>query len=198
MADSKITDLAELTAPDLDADFLPIVDVSDTTMAGSGTNKKVRPRNLGVVAGLDSATKKDTQTIATTTFTDVTGLSVTYTPKSASNKILVRMSLSMNGQNGSTGANARLMRGSTPIGVGDAAGSRDQVTVAMYEPNQFSAQSPSAEYLDSPATTSPVTYKVQAKAQASGTIFINRRQDDTDAAGTPRMISTLTLMEVTA
>jgi hypothetical protein len=45
MADTKVTDLAALTAPAA-GDLLPIVDVSDTSMAGSGTDKKITYANL--------------------------------------------------------------------------------------------------------------------------------------------------------
>lgn len=56
MADVKTTALAALTAP-VDADLAMVVDVSDTTMAGSGTNKGIRLDEareyfVGVVPGL--------------------------------------------------------------------------------------------------------------------------------------------------
>ena len=46
MADSKITALTALTAADPVNDMLPIVDVSDTTMAASGTTKKISVNNI--------------------------------------------------------------------------------------------------------------------------------------------------------
>ena len=46
MADSKITALTALTAADPINDMLPIVDVSDTTMAASGTTKKISVNNI--------------------------------------------------------------------------------------------------------------------------------------------------------
>lgn len=45
MADLKITALAELTTP-ANGDFVEIVDVSDTSMAATGTNKKIKMSNL--------------------------------------------------------------------------------------------------------------------------------------------------------
>jgi hypothetical protein len=45
---SKITPLDTLTAANIaDADVLPIVDVSDTSMAATGTNKKITRAELG-------------------------------------------------------------------------------------------------------------------------------------------------------
>ena len=46
MADSKITALTALTSADPINDVLPIVDVSDTTMAASGTTKKISVNNI--------------------------------------------------------------------------------------------------------------------------------------------------------
>lgn len=46
MADTKITALTELAETPNDADLIPIIDVSDTTMSANGTNKKVTIENL--------------------------------------------------------------------------------------------------------------------------------------------------------
>jgi len=46
MADVKITALTALTAADPANDVIPIVDVSDTTMAASGTTKKISVNNI--------------------------------------------------------------------------------------------------------------------------------------------------------
>lgn len=49
MADTKISDLAALAGTDLaDTDLVSVVDVSDTTMAASGTNKKMTVTELAV------------------------------------------------------------------------------------------------------------------------------------------------------
>ena len=46
MADSKITALTALTAADPANDMLPVVDVSDTSMAASGTTKRISINNI--------------------------------------------------------------------------------------------------------------------------------------------------------
>lgn len=48
MADSKISALTELSAAPATGDLLVLVDISDTTMAASGTNKKITWANLTV------------------------------------------------------------------------------------------------------------------------------------------------------
>lgn len=56
-------------------------------------------------------------------------------------------------------------------------------------------QSLSAEYLDSPSTTSATTYKIQYRV-AGGTSYLNRAVADTDASYAPRTVSTITVMEI--
>ena len=70
MPDSKITALTALTAADPAVDMFPIVDVSDTTMAASGTTKRISINNLLAASG--------TATLASATITGdltVNGLS---------------------------------------------------------------------------------------------------------------------------
>jgi len=61
MADTKITALTALTAADPANDVIPIVDVSDTTMAASGTTKKISVNNILGASG--------TATLASATIT---------------------------------------------------------------------------------------------------------------------------------
>jgi hypothetical protein len=70
MADSKITALTALTAADPVNDMFPIVDVSDTTMAASGTTKKISVNNILGASGtatLASATITGDLTVDTST-----------------------------------------------------------------------------------------------------------------------------------
>jgi hypothetical protein len=70
MADSKITALTALTAADPVNDMFPVVDVSDTSMAASGTTKKISVNNILGASGtatLASATITGALTVDTTT-----------------------------------------------------------------------------------------------------------------------------------
>jgi hypothetical protein len=71
MADSKITALTALTAADPANDMMPIVDVSDTSMAASGTTKRISINNIlacSPSATLASATISGDLTVDTSTF----------------------------------------------------------------------------------------------------------------------------------
>jgi len=151
----------------------------------------------GSILQVLSAHKSDTFSTASATFVDVTGLSVTITPTSASSKILLVGNVETGGPAASTAQSmVRLIRDATPINIGDAAGSRAQ---SSSETNQFSTSggmSVSLNYLDSPATTSAVTYKVQYRVSAGATVYINRTGADSDGATDSRMASNFTVMEV--
>ena len=70
MADSKITALTALTAADPANDMFPVVDVSDTTMAASGTTKRISINNIlacSPSATLASATISGDLTVDTST-----------------------------------------------------------------------------------------------------------------------------------
>ena len=90
------------------------------------------------------------------------------------------------------------MRDSTAIAVGDADGSTVQATFDM---NNAGASNRGDSYvgqiLDSPSTTSSVTYKLQVRHEnGSGNININRINSNDDSAVAGRYSSTITAMEV--
>ena len=67
--------------------------------------------------------------------------------------------------------------------------------------NEFSydvIQDRQAVFLDSPSTTSATTYKVQVAGLNSRDTLINRTYDDGDTSDTPRVASSITVMEVSA
>lgn len=152
----------------------------------------------GSVLQVVSVTKTDVFTTSSTTFTAVTGLSASITPTSATSKILVFGMISQNAIGGNIPTRYRIMRNSTAIGIGDAAGSRDRATGFWYagdvNGNQGTGQW-APNFLDSPATTSSVTYSIQV-ATSAGSIGINRSQSDADSLGEARTASTITLMEI--
>jgi hypothetical protein len=150
----------------------------------------------GGILQVVSTTKSDTFSTASTTFTDVTGLSATITPRSTSSKIYVMATVTGTGTAANTQIHLQLVRDSTAIFIGDAAGSRTRATVSGTEGISNEVYSMAASGLDSPATTSSVTYKVQAKTQGASTVYINRSQGDSDLVSRPRTVSTITLIEV--
>ena len=143
-----------------------------------------------------SATKTDTFTQSTNTFTDITDLSVSITPSSTSSKVLILFTVQAS-TSGSTSGALRLMRDSTAIFVGATAGSRTPASTLIGS----SSLGPTSAgiHLDSPATTSAITYKVQARANDNAaSVFINRGNTDSDTATFTRQASSITVMEISA
>lgn len=156
----------------------------------------------GAVLQVVSTTFSSTQAfVGTSGWQDISTLSVSITPTSATSKILLLGSVAVDGSNNTY---LRFMRNSTAIGIGDTAGGNYRVTmgngfVGSWSGNANQFVMFSNFHLDSPATTSAITYKIQVVADSgsgSGTCYINYSADETGPAGRP--ISTITAMEIAA
>jgi hypothetical protein len=131
------------------------------------------------------------------TYADVTGLSVTITPTSASNRILVFATFQMQADIATVTASAQLVRGSTAIFIGDANGSNSRASAATGLSQTYSAAGSSIVFLDSPATTSATTYKIQmAKGEGGGSVVMNRSGDGDSGSNRARTPASITVMEV--
>jgi hypothetical protein len=168
---------------------------------GTGTISGVSAGGLtsasnGRVLQVVSTTKTDTFSTSSASFTDITGVSVSITPSNASNKIMVFALVYVGGPVSTTGqAMTRLMRDATAIAIGDASGSRTQAGSESGFATTFYMAPALHTFLDSPATTSSVTYKVQMRVTAD-TFFVNRTGADSDATSESRVVSTITVMEI--
>lgn len=126
----------------------------------------------------------------------VTGLSVTITPTNSANRILVMLDMK-GGANTGCQISGILYRGASPIYTGAVSGSSGLVsTGAVYTGNNVNLGQLSAIYLDSPATTSAVTYNVYVIGDGnSQTVYTNREGRD-QVSSDPRTTSSITVMEI--
>ena len=166
------------------------IDLTDN-FAFSGTVS-----GAGKIGQVVSTTKTDTFTTSNTDFTDITGLSVAITPSATSSKILLLINAQVGGQ-GSVNNFLGLKRGSTVIAVGDAASSRIRALASTMGNQDTSLNGVSASFLDSPSSTSELTFQVTGYSR-TGQFYINRSRTDTDDNTFPRTISTITAIEVLA
>jgi hypothetical protein len=138
-----------------------------------------------------SVFKADAFSFTSTSFIDVTGLSVSITPREATSQIICLGQINT-GTSASEFVTVQLVRGSTAIGNGTGGTTYNAISSNAFQSASGMWTTPIMFY-DSPATTSATTYKLQVKTSA-GTSYVNRRATDTVFGGS----SSLILMEVSA
>ena len=124
---------------------------------------------------------------SSTSFVDVTGLTATITPSSASSKVLVTVSLAAGAGSVMT---LNLLRGATSL-LNPTTMQTFSASAVFFAAGIDSTIPISFTCLDSPATTSATVYKIQTKTNTS-TIFIGNRVSTADM----EQVSTVTLMEI--
>ena len=173
--------------------------VSTIDNSGISASAAISTSKLGTGAVLQvvSTFKSDTFSTASASMVDITGMSVSITPSSSTNKILVLISLTV-GPAANNFAPVNLVRNGTNIAQ-PTTSSPYQATLNNYPGEGGSYSSASAQplyalnYLDSPATTSALTYKLQMYS-TSGTAYVNARAGNQNGTCT----SSITVMEIAA
>ena len=148
----------------------------------------------GGIVQLKSVTHTEFESQALTgsgNFFDIPGMSVTITPTRADSKIFVMTTVAVACNTAEKNNFIQLRRDSTDIAKGTEGGS---VNASYYHKNRnnFAPDNISVQFLDSPATTSAVTYKVRWSGENSTTYYLNRNASNTNEG----MVSSITVMEV--
>lgn len=143
-------------------------------------------QTAGVLQVKSTTVTASTFSTASTTYVNMTGLSVGITPTSASNKVLIMATVSMGCSVSTENMNIQFARNATAIGtVGTTSSATSGTNDRMYTVPLI--------FLDSPASTSALTYTVQTfRGIGVNTIFLNR-----DGGNSYTGISSITVMEVT-
>ena len=177
-----------------------------TAITGTIPQGNIANASLGAVTALPAAiaTGKVLQVVETrlttvlsttsSSWTATTGLNASITPSSTSNKVLILLNPTLSSANhGHMGLSRD--GGSNFIGSGVSAGSRSGINFYAGEGNSNTARPQSCTILDSPSSTSAVTYQAYWKV-SSDTTYLNRTVNDADAAYGSRGVSSITLMEI--
>ena len=152
--------------------------------------------NFGAGAVLQVVQTVKTDSFSTTSTSYVTFMTVSITPTSASNKVLITF-----GTNGGTAGDVvhgylGIFRGATQIFIADTAGSRRSATSVINTATQQQLYF-GGTFLDSPATTSAISYTIQVVSASATAIYLNRSGRDTDLlAYDGRSPSSITVMEI--
>jgi hypothetical protein len=137
-----------------------------------------------------SATKTDAfSTTSVGSFVDVTGLSVTITPTSITSKFLVIANVTSGGSGNHNMFN--IVRNGTSIAQPPTDTYSSTMGASINSTTDLITSS--IAHLDSPATLSPITYKITARTSGA-TLFVNRRGDQASVSAT----SNITVIEIGA
>ena len=164
---------------DWPADSLALANAIDAGLDAAG--------NAGIGSNVVQATKGDSYSTTNTAYQDVTGLSVSITPTSATSKVLVITSVNVSNSGAGTSSYVAVARNGTRIGL-DTNGNQSWQNVGVDTDAQFNY---THVFLDSPASASAVTYQVQLKAESGSTARINER-----GVGLAYTFSSITVIEV--
>jgi hypothetical protein len=146
-----------------------------------------------------ASTTLDTTTTSTSNGTGVviTGLSVSITPQFATSKILIQSSVCYGTAGAVTTYGGYYARNGTAIGLGAAGASQQRIAFGMcFTPDANQVLQASYTYLDSPASTSALTYQVYVINDNNFAVYINRSSTDSNSATGKRGVSTITVMEI--
>jgi hypothetical protein len=155
--------------------------------------KWAAPAGGGKVLQVVSATTTTDTTIASATLTDTT-ITATITPTLATSKVLILITAQFKqfrNSGGFTFIAAELLRGATSIADWNKtdADEFDGFQISPSSANAYKSTTTSIIYLDSPATTSATTYKLQARGY-DGSVSVDFQQNGA--------VSTITLLEIGA
>lgn len=174
--------------------------VTDTVVGAAATqtltNKSIDSSQLtgtinssripsGTIIQVVSATKTSTASTASSTYADISGLSVSITPTKTTSKIVAYYTINCS-HNVNTGIWVELRRDSTSLST----------NWGYYgQPGNFtySGFPMTLVYLDSPSSTSSLTYSLRWRSDVNGfTSYLNRSEN----GGQTGFTSTITVMEV--
>jgi len=188
---ARIPNLAatKITSGTFNAARIPNLDASKTTSGVFNIARIPNAAKAGIGTNVVSTSVTGGFSSASGTFVDVTGLAASITPTSATSKILVTVAIGCSDtSSSSTRIQSQLLRGSTAIG----GGATNVMTISR--PGSSGRPHPGLvmQFLDSPATTSSRTYKLQARCVNSTTFYLGQDQALVKAG------MTITLIEVAA
>ena len=158
--------------------------------------------NLSFIRQVKQTVKQDTfsETVNRNEETGSCGLDVTITPSSTSSKMLILVQACI-GFITDDNVGFVVRRGSTTLSDYLPTGADSRMTAASggVTRNNRYLGNVNGNFLDSPATTSAITYSVRLKygrTDDNRTLYLNRGEDDDNNAGCMRTTSVITVMEV--
>ena len=174
--------------------------VNTATLASGAITSSTLP--AGSVLQVKQSIRNEVATKTGSGFDAIPGLSVSITPSSASNKILVHVELGTVETTGNQyGHFIRLYKGGSHLTGASAinVGSRNAVFAGGRTTNNNHSQGYSGSYLDTAGSTSAITYAVYWNAEGGyGTLYLNSEQNNPNGGAYLHNISSITVTEIAA
>ena len=147
-----------------------------------------------------STTLSTNTSTTSATFVDIAGLAIAITPAASTSKIFITVGLSC-GSQADYSAQMQIMRDSTAICIntdGAKGGSQPATTWQQKASSPSRVHHMAMNFLDSPSSTSEISYNVEWRETEGTTLYLNRAHTTSDSASYPWCASTITVMEVLA
>lgn len=176
---------------------------NNIVLAADGSTTISNLSNAGKILQVVSSVKTDTASASVSGTSDWVshGLSVSITPSSASNKILITGQVTV-GSDINDGASVSIYKAGSVLSgaIGDASSNRGRQTAGGEMDYNFAVLTIPFHYLDTAGGTSSITYQpaINISNGSAYTIYMNRVYGTVDAAAYIRTISVITAMEVAA
>ena len=163
-------------------------------IVGVCTSGSSKTGGFGKILQVVSQNLTTQMSTASTSYVD-SGLTASITPSATSNKILILINIGVS-ISGDHNGYLKLLRDSTEINSGSGGDNNSLFGVnGNSTASRYATMMEACNFLDSPSTTSAITYKVQVRSHSgSHTMYINRRSNDTNFG----VASNITLVEVEA
>ena len=185
----------------VDLDTLAAASVNNAKLAAGTPNTAALP--TGSILQVVQEVKDDqfsTTNSGRTTWTDITGLSLSITPAATTSTILLFATVQGSGITDGWGrlCALRFVRGSTAIGLGNTRTNFEPATLSTIRASADSNSCWHATMIfeDSPSTTSATTYKIQGQVESGGFAINRTSADNSNQNFSLTSISTITAMEV--
>ena len=147
-------------------------------LLGTSTTVPSSKQPAGSILQVITSNSNAVSSIDSETYADIPAMTATITPRATSSKILIQVSFGILSSTGaSVGCLMKLFRNSTEIGSGSGADTMD-VFLQNFNGDANEYDPRSHMFVDSPSSTSALTYKLQWRVVSAGggeTWYMNRR-----------------------
>ena len=208
-SDGNVFNTGVCTATSFVGDAASLTKIPAANLVGVCTSGLTKTGGFGKILQVVSSTKTDTASTASGTPANISGLTPTITTTETNSKVLVMMDVKLSCGNYGDHVGLNLYRSITggsagEIYRGDADGSRGRYSYGAEDifggNGDHQVAQVSSTFVDSPsqAAGTEIVYSIQWNHLSGTAIYLNRDGDNSNDARSPRMASSLTLIEIAA